>query len=364
MKIAVLFYGQPRFFDITKSFIKNEFTFDNHTTDYFAHLWENVGYKPDGIEQIEKNSTIDILSNYFSVKKYKIENNEYISKLTESFKTIFTVLKQETNNNIPVSSLDNELRYKFSQHYSINQAFNLLKEYEKEHNFKYDLIIKARTDIVYTNEDVYKDYEQYNLYKNKTYFDIDMELPSVKCNGLRIIQLNDTDKQNIVWDDQFVYSFNNKKIKFKEDKENARFGLPYTYTWNDRLAFNDWSLVANRRAAEVMYSGWYTSYIQALGLDIDENIKCMLQDKTYLKKKPKFFSNSEHTLQGFMAYKNNIKVSRISPHRRDYKLLNRNEIKDNVTSHDKILARCVDDISPGIRKIFNIRYPSFLKNNV
>lgn len=364
MKIAVLFYGQPRFFNITKGFIKKEFTFDGHTTHYFAHLWENVGYTPDGVEQTERELTEDILSNYFLVKNYKIEDNEYMFKLIDSFKHIFSILKQETNQNIPVSSLDNDLRYKFSQHYSISQAFNLLREYEKLHDFKYDLVIKARTDIVYTTQDVYPSLKDYNLYKNNSYFDIDIDIPAVKCNGLRIIQLNDTDKENPRWDDQYVYSFYNKRVKFLEDKNNTRFGFPYNYSWNNRLAFNDWTLIANRKAAEIMYSGWYTSYIQALGLDIDKNISCILQDKTKLKKKPKFISNSEHTLQGFMSYKNNIKTSRVSPHRRDYKLLNKNEIKENVTSRDKILAKTEEDITAGIRKIFNIRYPSFLRKNV
>ena len=108
MKIAVLFYGQPRFFNITKGFIKKEFTFDGHTTHYFAHLWENVGYTPDGVEQTERELTEDILSNYFLVKNYKIEDNEYMFKLIDSFKHIFSILKQETNQNIPVSSLDND----------------------------------------------------------------------------------------------------------------------------------------------------------------------------------------------------------------------------------------------------------------
>ena len=364
MKIAVLFFGQPRFFDITKSFIKDEFTFEGHTTDYFAHLWENIGYTPDGIEQIEVDSTANILSDYFSAKNYKIENYEYITKLTESFKTVFDILKNETNQNIPLSTLNDEVRYKFSQHYSTEQAFYLLKEYEKEHNFKYDLVIKARTDIVYSGRDLYKDNNEYYEYKNKAYFDITTYSPAVKCNGLRIIKLNDTDSQNIVWDDQFVYSFNNKEIKFTEDVENKRLGLSFDFTWNNRLAFNDWCLIANRSAAEIMFSGWYTSYIQALGLDIDRNLHCMLKDKTYLKKKPKFISNSEHTLQGFMVYKNNINTRRINPHRRDYRLLNRNEIKKDVISDGKILARCADDIPGGIRKIFNTRYPTFLKNNV
>ena len=44
MRIAVLFYGQPRFLDITKRLIKEEFEFSGHTTDYFAHFWDKIGF--------------------------------------------------------------------------------------------------------------------------------------------------------------------------------------------------------------------------------------------------------------------------------------------------------------------------------
>ena len=47
MKLAVLFFGQPRFFDKTYPFLKEEFDLDGHETTYFGHLWDEIGYTPN-----------------------------------------------------------------------------------------------------------------------------------------------------------------------------------------------------------------------------------------------------------------------------------------------------------------------------
>ena len=39
MKIAILLYGQPRFLDMTRKMIKEEFDLPGHTVHYFFHFW-------------------------------------------------------------------------------------------------------------------------------------------------------------------------------------------------------------------------------------------------------------------------------------------------------------------------------------
>ncbi len=52
MKVAVLIFGQPRFFDITWPLIKQEFDFSTYNVevDYYFHFWKNVGYTPTSRE--------------------------------------------------------------------------------------------------------------------------------------------------------------------------------------------------------------------------------------------------------------------------------------------------------------------------
>ena len=360
MRIAVLFYGQPRFFDITKRFIKEEFTFSDHTTDYFAHFWDNIGFTPDSDEEKITADVSNILSDYFSAKSFKIESNNIINEISNSFKTIYELLKRETNENFPSSTEFNELKYKFSQHYSLEQAFFLLKEYEKEHKFKYDIIIKARTDIVYSIPELFTDEEEYINFKNESYFGMAENIPTMRCNALRIVKLHDYIRgEKPSWTEQPVFEYNNKKIKILKNDSFFGEGFPWEYSWNYRLAYNDWCLTANRKAAEIIFNGWYLGYMHALGFDLEHTN--MMSDKTYLRHKPKFISNSEHCIQGFIAYKYNIHISRIRPQRRDYRLLNREAIKRDVIPEGKIYGSTEDNIISGIRQIFKHRYNSFYK---
>tara|TARA_R100000005_G_scaffold16957_1_gene7057 strand:+ start:2469 stop:3521 length:1053 start_codon:yes stop_codon:yes gene_type:complete len=347
MKIAVLFFGQPRFFDITKEYIKKEFTFEGHTTDYFAHLWDNVGYTPTGPETSTPTNVRSILKDYFNAKSFKIDNNDKLDELVSSFANLFKVLKYETNQNIPLSEELTSLKYKFSQHYSLERVFEHLTNYETMNNIKYDVIIKARTDIIYSVPELYKDINQYTEFKNKVYLDIPTdEKPFMKCNGLRIIKYPS-------FEEQFLNSIYNKKISIFLSQSVP---LDFNYTWSSRIALNDWCLICNRAAADIMFRGWFLSYVHALGFDIDNYN--MLIDKS-VRKKPKFVCNSEHAMQGFISFKNNINTIRIHPHRRDYRVLKKDNVKSRVDIKDKIFIDSQEAILPMMRKIFKNRYPEF-----
>ena len=46
MRIAVLLYGQPRFFNLTYKRIKEEYNLPGVHFDFFIHFWEKVGFSP------------------------------------------------------------------------------------------------------------------------------------------------------------------------------------------------------------------------------------------------------------------------------------------------------------------------------
>ena len=187
-----------------------------------------------------------------------------------------------------------------------------------------------------------------------------VDTPAMRCNALRIVKLHDYIKgEKPSWSEQPVFEYKNKKIKLLKNDTYFGEGFPWEYSWNYRLAYNDWCLTTNRKAAEIMFNGWYTGYMHALGFDLQHTN--MMSDKTYLRHKPKFISNSEHCIQGFMAYMYNIEVSRIKPQRRDYRLLNREAIKRDVIPEGKIYAINEQETITGIRKIFKHRYNNFYK---
>ena len=65
MKLAVLLYGQPRFWDLSWESIIQETTFEDSTTDYYFHFWDSVAYHSHDPEyqltEEDKDSLFDII---------------------------------------------------------------------------------------------------------------------------------------------------------------------------------------------------------------------------------------------------------------------------------------------------------------
>jgi len=143
MKIAICLSGQLRTFKTTYPGIVRYF--DSLNTDYFIHTWSaNTWHKtnkekviPHIHTQIDK-SDIDLAIELFNPKKYQIDKNK-----------IFDV---------DVSQ---------SQQYSALMCNNIKKKYEDENNFKYDIVVKCRFDLLWP---VNKIFETKNFQKNTVYF--------------------------------------------------------------------------------------------------------------------------------------------------------------------------------------------------
>lgn len=129
-KIAVCLSGQPRTYKYalpsTLNFFHNN---ENYSYYYFCHAWDYNTYKvrEDNVlswkhEVVPKNVLIEEITNLLNPKKIVIESREDLP-----------------NDIIPWDSL----------YYSQMRANYLKREYELEHNFEFDFVIKSRYDLVF-----------------------------------------------------------------------------------------------------------------------------------------------------------------------------------------------------------------------
>lgn len=146
MKVALCFSGQPR--GLIKSFdnIKKSLIGVNEC-DIFAHIWidENLRNKPfradvpNDILENDLESTIQKKMNPTCITYCKqiIFKKKFPDSLNFS---CFNAIK----NNNPSQNIQ-------SMFYSIYKSNELKKEYEKINRFKYDCVIRCRTDYFFKN---------------------------------------------------------------------------------------------------------------------------------------------------------------------------------------------------------------------
>jgi len=152
LKIALVFYGQPRISNIESYNSIKKNLIDNYDCDVYIHTWWS---KEDYINQKEyikspwsqatdlkvKENIDEILQNMYNPKVLKCEKIKDFMEVSDNLKMV-----PNAYNNI-------------SQMYTINEASKLIENYEQ-----YNFIIKLRLDIV-----LYKIPKLEELDKNKTY---------------------------------------------------------------------------------------------------------------------------------------------------------------------------------------------------
>jgi hypothetical protein len=127
MRIALCLSGQPRTLKYAAPSILNFFS-DTHTYDYFCHAWDYNNYKKksDGIswtpnELIDKDELTNDLA-IFNPKSIQIHGKCDLPRTYNYWSSLF---------------------------YSAWCANHLKKKYEIENDFRYDLVIKLRYDLVF-----------------------------------------------------------------------------------------------------------------------------------------------------------------------------------------------------------------------
>jgi len=322
MKIAILLFGQARFINQTFTHILEDIDLPKATVDYFGHFWEKVGYIPD--DDIE--STCDHIPNIKKLLPFKritIENNIGIDTLGKSMQ----ILNKACNCNIPWPGDIGEMRYYIGQHYSTAQCYKDIMQYEAENDFKYDIIIKTRTDVVYKNRKCYADEKEYNKIKTNKYLNFKTDIPHIKCSAMRILNYNKSDEHDI----KIFY----KKKYTTTSNETKLSNLSY----KRRLAISDWCLIANRQAAELFYNNWFIAMLGSWRNDL-----------LYKKQHPeqKWLIRSEQCLQGEIIYNNNIYAEHIE--RLETKIYNPDRLKPGLTVRGLINSK--EDIQEQLRRRF------------
>ena len=160
MKIAVLFFGQPRTLELCAKHIRRNFTYEGVQTDFFVHSFDRVNFIGSEDLGVERKFDIDELKDLY-VKYYNPVDMivEDYSALTEICKAIHKtqriVMGRSKKRDEPPSyyGMINKSEYSFvkflSQFYSSQAVNDLKKKHEEDNNFKYDVVIKSRTDSVF-----------------------------------------------------------------------------------------------------------------------------------------------------------------------------------------------------------------------
>ena len=140
MKVAVCFSGQLRtwkkVYKTWEHIINNNDT--KHEIDYFFHAFKENSIPKIGVSHVDMELLdtpqveFEELKNIFNPKKYEIESQKKFIENLESVDYVNPYI---------------------CQYYSMFKSSQLKKEYERENNFEYDLVIKMRYDLFF-NEDI------------------------------------------------------------------------------------------------------------------------------------------------------------------------------------------------------------------
>jgi hypothetical protein len=137
MRIAICFSGQPRYIEEGFFYVKKNILDKYENVDVFVHSWWSSEYINKGF--IGTNVKRDCF--------YESDTVEKIKKYYNPIDCIFEKqIHFDINHNINYGK-QNPLAV-YSMFYSIYKSNQLKSEYESKNNFKYDLVIRCRFDIV------------------------------------------------------------------------------------------------------------------------------------------------------------------------------------------------------------------------
>jgi hypothetical protein len=133
-RIAVCFSGQPRYWQESLANIKRFFEHEyphpelglDVETDYFIHTWDTNSWRlpktDHNVFEDIKHSDDEAIKEAYSPKGIIIEEYNKDRFIPRAFDPMF---------------------------YSFARSMMLKREYELQHSFQYDLVIKARLDVIY-----------------------------------------------------------------------------------------------------------------------------------------------------------------------------------------------------------------------
>lgn len=159
MKIALCLSGQPRFVDEVAPFILKNVC-DGYDVDTFIHFWfdEKLQTEPYKFGECGKGEwhnqriSSDAIEKSLEIYKpvlYKIEPSKTFKDSEVSFRESlerywYGALDDPDQDGFRNRTVNNCLSY----FYSLNEVNKLKKEYEYTHDFKYDWVVRCRTDTI------------------------------------------------------------------------------------------------------------------------------------------------------------------------------------------------------------------------
>jgi hypothetical protein len=126
MKIAICLSGQPRTMQYAAKSILNFFS-GEHEYDFFCHTWDY------NIWKVKRDNGVC----YATIGEASPDLSDHLSLFSPKMSLI------EGQDDVPIVNGYTSLLY------SIMQANHLKKMYETQHNFRYDIVVKGRYDIIF-----------------------------------------------------------------------------------------------------------------------------------------------------------------------------------------------------------------------
>jgi len=153
-KIALCLSGHIRDYEKNLNSI-NKHLAEPLKADVFLHTWDSIGTQKEIVQgtcgpipdSTDKNlpNLYDLIPN---LKKVKIENNEeFLENIDKELKEKeFYLYGMILNEKKKIYGGQAEPKYIYSQFYSVNNSYQLARDYMNKNSFEYDIIIKLRAD--------------------------------------------------------------------------------------------------------------------------------------------------------------------------------------------------------------------------
>lgn len=162
MKIALCLSGQPRGLPQTSEFVRNNLIVPNNITDIFVHTWYDKNCDGKPFDSAQPNLTNNI-------GKWLPNTDQFLTE-TLPIKDKSMILCESPRSFEEFSHLENResaIQTRLASMFYSAWACNKLKSnFELEHGFRYDVVIKTRIDIFYHKPVILKDIVDENLNTN------------------------------------------------------------------------------------------------------------------------------------------------------------------------------------------------------